>query len=256
MKRIATIACCLLMMSGAACAQTKVIAHRGHWNSDGASMNSVAALKNAYKAGAFGSEFDVHITKDGTVVVNHDDDIQGVIIEDANYAEIRGMKLSNGEFLPTLRQYLEAGKKLGDMRLVLEIKAHATPEKEDRCVKECVKQVKEFDLQQRVDYISFSMHACEQVLKEDPTTEVYYLGSDVAPDAIKAKGLAGIDYHGMAILKHPEWVEQSHKLGMKVNVWTIDEMKQIQQCVNANVDFITTNKPEEAIKIAEGKLKF
>lgn len=43
---------------------------------------------------------------------------------------------------------------------------------------------------------------------------------------------------------------------MKVNVWTIDQMKEIQKCVDSGVDFITTNKLEEAKKIAEGKLNF
>lgn len=250
------MACGLLLTAGTLCAQTKVIAHRGHWNHNGAAMNSVASMKNAYEAGAYGSEFDVHITKDGTVVVNHDDDIHGVIIEDANYADIKDMKLANGETLPTLRQYLAEGKTLGDMRLILEIKAHATSEKEDRCVAETVKEVRAAGLQKRVDYISFSMHACEQVLREDPTAAVYYLGSDVAPDVIKSKGFAGIDYYGAAILKNPQWIEQSHKLGMKVNVWTIDEVKQIQKCVEAGVDYVTTNKPEEAKKIAEGKLRY
>jgi len=251
MKRLATITCALLLAAVSLSAQTKVIAHRGYWNSKGAAMNTIASMRNAYKAGAFGSEFDVHITKDGVVVVNHDDDIHGVIIEDANYDDIRDMELANGETIPTLKQYLEAGKELGQMRLVLEVKAHETAEKEDRCVAAAVKEVKAAGLQDRVDYISFSMHACEQVLKEDPTAPVYYLGSDVTPDSIKAKGFAGIDYHGGAFLKHPEWVEQSHKLGMKVNVWTIDEVKQIKQCVKLGVDYITTDKPVEAKKIAE-----
>ena len=256
MKKIAIIVCTLLLLVGAVQAETKVIAHRGNWNTNGAAMNSVAAMQEAYKAGAYGSEFDVHITKDGVVVVNHDDDIHGVIIEDANYAQIKNMKLANGETIPTLKKYLEEGKKLGNMQLILEIKAHATPEKEDRCVAEAVKEVKEAGLQNRVDYISFSMHACEQVLKNDPKAPVYYLGSDIAPEAIKAKGFTGIDYYGGAFTKNPQWIDEAHKLGMKVNVWTIDDVKAIQRCVNAGVDFITTNKPVEAKKIVEGKMKY
>lgn len=256
MKKIFAMAFALLLMAGGIQAETEVIAHRGYWNCDGAAMNSIAAMKNAYKAGVAGSEFDVHITTDGVVVVNHDDDIHGVVIEESKYAQIKNMKLANGETLPTLRQYLSEGKKLGNMRLVLEIKAHKTPERENRCVAECVKEVKEAGLESRVDYISFSMHACEQVHKVDPKAPVYYLGSDVAPDAIKAKGFAGIDYYGGAFKKNPAWITEAHKLGLKVNVWTIDEVKDIQECVNSTVDYITTNKPVEAKKIAEGKLKF
>lgn len=255
-NRIFNLACGLLFVASTLCAQTKVIAHRGHWNSNGAAMNSIASMANAYKAGAYGSEFDVHSTKDGVIVVNHDDDIHGILIEQANYADIKDLKLANGETLPTLRQYLAEGKKLGNMLLVLEIKAHETPEMEKRCVVETVKEVAEAGLQNRVDYISFSMNACEQVVKADTKANVYYLGSDISPDAIKAKGLAGIDYYGAAIQKNPQWVEQSHKLGMKVNVWTIDEVRDIQSLIDAGVDYITTNKPEEALKIASGKLRY
>lgn len=256
MKKISMIACGLMLMASSAIAQVKIIAHRGYWNSPGAAQNSLASMRNAQEAGAWGSEFDVHITTDGEVVVNHDDDIHGIIIEDALYADIKDMKLANGEPLATLKSYLEAGKKLAPMQLVLEVKAHQTPEREDRCVKACLDLVKAAGMEEQVDYISFSMHACEEIVKLNPQARVYYLGSDVAPDAIKAKGFAGIDYYGGAILKNPDWIKQSHDLGMKVNVWTIDEMKQIQQCVDAGVDFITTDKPVEAKKIAEGKLKF
>ncbi|CUP32156.1 Membrane domain of membrane-anchored glycerophosphoryl diester phosphodiesterase [Segatella copri] len=72
----------------------------------------------------------------------------------------------------------------------------------------------------------------------------------MAPKVIKQKGFAGIDYYGDALLKNPNWIKESHDLGMKVNVWTIDQMKEIQKCVDSGVDFITTNKPEEAKKIA------
>ncbi len=256
MKKTSMILCGLMLMASSAMAQVKVIAHRGYWNSPGAAQNSIASMRNAQKAGAWGSEFDVHITTDGVIVVNHDDDIHGVITEDAKYEDIKNMKLANGETISTLSEYLKEGKKLAPMQLILEIKAHQTPEREDRCVKACLDLVKAAGMEKQVDYISFSMHACEEVVKQNPQAKVYYLGSDVPPDIIKQKGFAGIDYYGGALVKNPAWIKQSHDLGMKVNVWTIDEMKAIQQCVNSGVDFITTDKPEEAKKIAEGKLKF
>ena len=250
------ILCGMMLLASSALAQVKVIAHRGYWNSLGAAQNSIAAMQNAKKADVWGSEFDVHITTDGIVVVNHDDDIHGIIIEDAKYADIKNLKLANGEPIATLKSYLEAGKKLAPMQLILEIKAHQTPEREDRCVKACLDLVKAAGMEKQVDYISFSMHACEELVKLNPQARVYYLGSDVAPEVIKQKGFAGIDYYGGALLKNPNWIKESHDLGMKVNVWTIDQMKEILKCIDSGVDFVTTNKPEEAKKIAEGKLSF
>ena len=256
MKKTSMILCGMMLLASSALAQVKVIAHRGYWNSLGAAQNSIVAMQNAKKAEVWGSEFDVHITTDGIVVVNHDDDIHGIIIEEAKYADIKNLKLANGEPIATLKSYLEAGKKLAPMQLILEIKAHQTPEREDRCVKACLDLVKAAGMEKQVDYISFSMHACEELVKLNPQARVYYLGSDVAPAVIKQKGFAGIDYYGGALLKNPNWIKESHDLGMKVNVWTIDQMKEIQKCVDSGVDFITTNKPEEAKKIAEGKLSF
>ena len=256
MKKTSMILCGMMLLASSALAQVKVIAHRGYWNSLGAAQNSIVAMQNAKKAEVWGSEFDVHITTDGIVVVNHDDDIHGIIIEEAKYADIKNLKLANGEPIATLKSYLEAGKKLAPMQLILEIKAHQTPEREDRCVKACLDLVKAAGMEKQVDYISFSMHACKELVKLNPQARVYYLGSDVAPEVIKQKGFAGIDYYGGALLKNPNWIKESHDLGMKVNVWTIDQMKEIQKCVDSGVDFITTNKPEEAKKIAEGKLSF
>lgn len=256
MRKTAFIISALLLLCGSIAAQTKVIAHRGYWNSKNAAQNSIRAMKNAHDIGAWGTEFDVHITLDGVVVVNHDDDIHGVIIEEANYADIKDMKLGNGEKLPTLRQYLEAGKKLGDMMFILEVKEHATPDREDRCVAACLKEVEALGLKDRVDYISFSMHACEQIVKTDPTARVYYLNGDATPAECKGKGFAGIDYSGGTMNRHQQWIAESHQLGMKVNVWTIDDVKQIQRFKEAGADFITTNKPAEALRIVAGELRY
>ena len=168
MKKTSMILCGMMLLASSALAQVKVIAHRGYWNSLGAAQNSIVAMQNAKKAEVWGSEFDVHITTDGIVVVNHDDDIHGIIIEEAKYADIKNLKLANGEPIATLKSYLEAGKKLAPMQLILEIKAHQTPEREDRCVKACLDLVKAAGMEKQVDYISFSMHACEELVKLNP----------------------------------------------------------------------------------------
>lgn len=256
MKKLIMMACALLLLIGNLQAQTNVVAHRGYWNCAGSAQNSLAAMYEASRAGAWGSEFDVHITADGVVIVNHDDDIHGVVIENATYAQIKDMKLANGETLPTLRDYLNAGKKLDGLHLVLEIKEHASKVREDSCVAEAVREVHETGMEARVDYISFSLRACEQVLKRDPNASVYYLNGELSPAEIKAKGFAGLDYDGAVLLKRPEWIAEAHRLGLKVNVWTIDEVRDLQKCVDAKVDYVTTNKPVEALKIASGKLKY
>ena len=90
------------------------------------------------------------------MVVFHDDDVDGIKIENANYADIKYKRLKNGEPIPTLQQYLEAAKPLGNMRLILEVKEHIQKSDEDRCIDATLKLVKEAGLTNRTEYISFS----------------------------------------------------------------------------------------------------
>mgnify|MGYP000579762268 CR=1 FL=1 len=62
--------------------------------------------------GCYGSEFDVWIAKDNKLVVNHDPVYKMRPMEYSKGDALTGLKLSNGENLPSLEQYLEAGKKL------------------------------------------------------------------------------------------------------------------------------------------------
>ena len=62
----------LLMAACCMQAQTKAIAHRGFWKTPGSSQNSITSLLKADSIGCYGSEFDVWLTKDSKLVVNHD----------------------------------------------------------------------------------------------------------------------------------------------------------------------------------------
>jgi glycerophosphoryl diester phosphodiesterase len=116
-----------------------------------------------------------------------------------------------------------------------------------------VKMVKEYGLEKQVEYISFSMNICEQLARLTPKSEIAYLKSDIAPKDVKAKGANGIDYHYKAFEKHPEWVKEAHELGMKVNVWTVNNEKDMKKMIDLNVDYITTDQPLEAAALVAGK---
>lgn len=251
MKRIKIMmVCAMCAVALAGVAQTKVIAHRGYWKCEGSAQNSIASLAKAAEAKVYGSEFDVQLTKDREIVVNHDDSIQGICIFDTPFAELKDLKLNNGEKLSTLDDYLIAGKKLTDVQLILEIKPHRTEEAENEAVKIIVDKVKKMQMEKQVEYISFSMNICEQLVKLTPGSEIAYLKSDVAPKDLKAKGINGIDYHYKAFEMKPEWVEEAHQLGMKVNVWTVNDTEMIQKMLDLKVDFITTDQPVEAQKMS------
>lgn len=250
MKKIKLIAIvCLILTSNIAFSQIKIIAHRGYWNTAGSAQNSLVALHKAHEIGIYGSEFDVTATLDGIAIVNHDDQIQGYTIEKTDYNTLRNLKLNNGEILPTLEQYLVHGKSIKETKLILEIKPHKTKEAENRAVGIITAMVKSMDMEAQIEYISFSMNICEELRKAVPNAIISYLGGEVSPSEIKAKGLSGIDYHYSVLQKNPEWVKECQKLGLTVNVWTVNNEDVMREMIKMQVDYITTDNPVLLSKI-------
>lgn len=229
--------------------KVKVVAHRGHWKPAGSAQNSVRSLVKADSINCFGSEFDVWMTRDGELVVNHDRKFKDVVIEESPASEVLAIRLDNGEPLPRLSDFLDSAKAT-DLRLVCELKAHKDKDAEAEAVRKTVKAVNDRGLAPRTDYITFSREALEGLMREAPKgTAVYYLEGDLSPAELKALGSAGPDYHISVYKKHPEWIEESHRLGMRVNVWTIDSEEDMQWCIDHGVDFITTNQPERLLRL-------
>ena len=131
------------------------------------SENSIQSLKNAQKLGVYGSEFDVRMTKDGVLVVNHDENINEKEISETSYADLKNEKLSNGEQLPTLEDYLAQGKNSKKVKLIIEIKPAKTPDLEMTLVKKTLEAVKKFKLTKQVEFISFSLVICKEIKKID-----------------------------------------------------------------------------------------
>ncbi|MDD7189778.1 MAG: glycerophosphodiester phosphodiesterase family protein [Prevotella sp.] len=247
-KLIVMAAACLMTL--AAAAQTKIVAHRGYWDCAGSAQNSITSLKLADKIGCYGSEFDVHLTKDGVIVVHHDQNVGKIDIQTSTYKALKKERLKNGEKIPTLEQYLDAGKDLS-CKLVLEIKRQMVQSHEDSLVRQCVDMVKSKGLTDRIVWISFSGKACELLHQLLPDAHIQYLLGDWDPKTIKAKGLSGIDYEQKVLALHPEWIKECHDLGLVVNVWTVNDLNTINQFIKAGVDFITTNAPVEGLKLAK-----
>lgn len=221
----------------------EVICHRGFWDTEGSAQNSIRSLIKADSIGAWGSEFDVWMTADGKLVVNHDESYEGVTIETAKWKQLKNMRLKNGETLPTLEQMLRCGKAL-TTRLIVEMKPHTSKQQELEAAKKIVKMVKKLKLENRVEYITFSfvgMKALKQLAPQG--TPVYYLNGEMSPGQLQPLGITGIDYSIGTMREHPEWIDQAHSLGMKVNVWTVNSERDMDWCINYGVDFITTNAP-------------
>lgn len=224
-----------------------IVAHRGFWNCEeaGYSQNSIAALRLAQEQGLWGSEFDVQLTSDDVVIVNHDNSVNGKIIWDTPYEELRGILLKNGEPRPTLEEYLAQGLKSKKTVLVLELKKQKNEAREDVLFEKSIAALKKAKLYdpKRVVFITFSYHLCERVARECPEFVNQYLNGDKSPEELAAAGINGIDYQYALLGARVNYISRCHDLGMSTNVWTVDKDSVMRKMIQHKVDVITTNEP-------------
>ena len=227
-----------------------IVAHRGAFKKNGFPENSIASLKEAIRLGCAGSEFDVRMSADDSLVINHDPTHNKLEIEKTNYAELIQHPLSNGEKLPTLHEYLLAGVENNTHTdLVLEIKPSGLgAERAQKIVDRVVDLVKELKPPFRIVYISFDYNMCLHLLKRIPRAHVQYLNGDKTPDQLKEAGIRGMDYNFSVFKKHPEWITRAKELGIVLNVWTVNDLAMMQSFLDQGFELITTNEPEEGLK--------
>ncbi len=234
---------------------TGIVAHRGFWNCEeaGYSQNSIASLRCAQEAGVWGSEFDVFITADDQLVVNHDAVFQGLEIEASTYDQVRELRLKNGEQVPNIDEYLTQGKKCSTTKLVYEVKSHnISDERKDLIADLSMQKVKEYELgPDRVIFIAFSYRICKRIAENMPGYTVQYLSSNKTPEEVNADGINGIDYHGGSLKEHQEWVKEAQDLGMSVNVWTINKPEEMKFFYDLGVNQLTTDQPMVARETLE-----
>lgn len=232
-------------------AANPVVAHRGAFKKNGFPENSIASLKEAIRLGCTGAEFDVRMTADDSLVINHDPHHNRLDIEKTSFAELRHFPLANGEPLPTLRSYLLAGmEKNTHTRLVLEIKPSGISKERATIIAGKVWQlVKELKAAPWIVYISFDYDILKELRRLDPQASLQYLDGNIAPAQLKADGMNGADYHFSVFKKNPHWITEAKENGIALNAWTVNDEATMQWLIKEGFDFITTNEPERLMEI-------
>jgi len=227
-------------------AQTQIIAHRGYWQTQPPTTeNSLKALENAQDLKIYGAEFDVRMSKDGVLVINHDEHHGKMEISETNFKDLEKLRLSNGEDFPTLKSYLKKGKKDPSLKLIIELKPIKSQEKENELVQKTIQMVKDMKLESQSEFISFSLNICKEIKKTEPKFKVQYLNGELSPQQIKNEGLDGLDYHFSVFTKNPTWIDEAKALGLITNSWTVNDIKIYEQLKSQGIDFITTNIPDQ-----------
>jgi glycerophosphoryl diester phosphodiesterase len=235
----------------------EIIAHRGA--SHDAPENTVAAIKLAWTQKADASEFDIFLTKDGKIAVIHDKDTKRVAgvdkkVADQTLAEIRMLDVGKwkgakfaGEKIPTLDEMLAtvpAGK-----RVFVEVKTG--PE----IVPELQRVLKASKLKpEQTPIISFNAEVIAEVKKVRPDLAAYWIVNikpakgKVPPtaDALIAKAKAiqadGLDLSAAPALDK-KFADKVKAAGLKLYVWTVNDLGDARRMVAIGVDGITTDRP-------------
>lgn len=238
---------------------TKVFAHRGA--SGYAPENTLEAFALAGEQGAQGIELDVQLTKDGEVVVIHDETIDRVstgkgAVRDYTLEELRRFSFHNhkkeyeGVQIPTLREVLEQVKP-GGMEVNIELKTgiYWYPGLEEKTVE----LVKAAGMENRVIYSSFNHYSVQKILELDAEAETAYLYSDVllnVENYAKNTGVCGLHlavYH----LKMADFLESYRRSGLKVRVWTVNDEADMRQFIEKDLEAVITNYPDRALRVRD-----
>ena len=229
-----------------------VVAHRGYWDTEGAAQNSRASLRNSQELGVYGSETDVWLTTDGHLVINHNAAINGVTIQNSTYDQVKDMTLSNGEKLPQLQEFLTMLQdKSKTTKLFIEVKTHDSYEKNMAVTHAIVDAVKEYGVEDRVQYIAFSLDVCRELAKLVPPTEVAYLSSDRSPRELYDNGVKGMQYTQATYRANPTWMSEAHQLGMVVNVQGCNTAADMADMIGMGADIISTDKPVLGMEVRQ-----
>lgn len=236
-------------------ASNPVVAHRGAWKTKSLPENSIASLRAAIDLGCTGSEFDVRMTADDSLIINHDPAWHNLIIEKSKYAELTQYPLSNGEKLPTLREYLlEGARNNQHTYLVCEIKpSEISKERGKRIAARVLALIQELRVEKRVVYISFDYDILKKILELAPEAHTQYLEGDRNPEQLKADGVRGADFHHSVYREHAEWVDMARRNHIFLNAWTVNEKSDMEWLMNTGFDYITTNEPEMALALWKAK---
>lgn len=234
-----------------------VVAHRGAWKEAGIPQNSLASWREAVRLGCHGSECDVHITADDSLVVFHNLTHHGLAIKDSKYAELIKYPLKNGEKIPTFREYLTEVVKQNRTKLIVDVKTMISDEYSIRLSKEIVRVINEMGAMEWCEFLGSNIKAL-QYLQETTGRRVQYLGKwreeipEMHPDIVRDNGLVAVDYQSIFYFAHPEWIKTFKKRKVYLNAWTVNKEEDMDWFIKNKFDAITTDYPALLLR----KLKY
>ncbi len=220
-----------------------VYAHRGA--SEYCPENTLMSFYMGVRLGANGIETDVQRTKDGILVLFHDDTLERVTgvhdtVADYTYAELRDIYVKeHGLFdrIPTLEDFLDRFA-FRDITIALELKVEGL----ERDVYELIKRYGAID---KVVVTSFNLDYLVAFKQHAPEVRLGYL--TVRCDGEVVRELTELGFFEICPkgeLVTPELVREWHGAGLGVRAWGIFNTDIMKQVYDADADGMTVNFPD------------
>ncbi len=232
------------------------IAHRGASGKGLAPENTLAAFRKAIQIGTDAIEMDVRLSKDGHVVVCHDETLDRTTdrrgaIKDLILSEIKQADAGSrfdpafaGERIPTLNEVLDLIK--GKAFALIEIKP-------EDITREVVRTVEEMDAVERVVLQSFHEEVVREIGLLNPNLRKALL-IGVRPIEVRhtrasrlVRRTTEVGANLLALSRNaatPELVHELHRRDLGLYVWTVDEPDELRHMIRIGVDGIISNYPD------------
>jgi len=237
--------------------KTLIYAHRGA--SAYQPENTIEAFAKAIEQNADAVELDVHLSKDGRIIVAHDYRLERVsdgtgFLCDYTLEELKllnfGILFPQGPVcrVPALDEVYDL---LKQSSMIINVELKTTERSYPGLPEKLVNLTKEFKMEERIIYSSFNHYSLMEIKKLNPSAKtglLYNIG--MVDPWIYANYLKADAIHPQfrIIGSLPETVNRCHENGIKVNVWTVDDPQDINLMLEYGVDGIISNKPDLALK--------
>jgi glycerophosphoryl diester phosphodiesterase len=217
--------------------------------------NTLPSFAKAIELGADGVEFDVQLTKDGEVVVIHDETLDRVstgngFVRDYTLKELRyfnfnkrGISEPKYMAIPTLDEVLQL---LKPANIYINIELKTGVYYYDGLEQKCVDLVNKQGLSDKIIWSSFNHCSVEKVKQIDNYAKTALLcggGILISPSQCKRAGIDGVHPH-VGQLDYPGYVDECKTLGMQVRVWTVDSDENFAKAKSLGVDGVFVNDLE------------
>lgn len=223
-------------------------AHRGA--SEYRPENTLSSFRLGVEMGANGIETDVQKTKDGKLVLFHDNTLERVTgeagsIKDYTYEELQKFDVKKGEFTDKILLLEDFLKEFANTDLFFAIEL-----KVDGIEKEVVSLIYKYGVEKRTTVTAFELSRLVKVREFAPKIRVGYLTKSVGEVVAKLLFFGVEEICPHYSLCTTEKVNELHRLGFNVRAWGIAaDPERMKIAYGAGTDGMTINAPDLLTKL-------